>query len=204
VLRRFAAELVPLLGPGDVLARWGGEFVLLLARPDANQAAQWLERLRQHVESLSVVLPDGHVLRFTASFGLTEHRWPEDPSETVARADAALYQARPRGATGGAGTARRTGGRLRVIARTGRRRGRAAARCAATAVLQRRLRRRPHPAAARVGGHGARCLRALNFQKVRLKQFKCRISANFHASNRLSDKRPLVGDSESQKSGKGM
>ena len=98
VLRRFASELVPLLREGDVLARWGGEeFLLLLGVSDAVQASQALERLRQHVESLTVPLPDGQTLRFTVSFGLTEYRPPEEGSEAVARADTALYQAKAQG-----------------------------------------------------------------------------------------------------------
>ena len=98
VLRRFASELTPLLREGDVLARWGGEeFLLLLGATDPVQAGLALDRLRQHVESLSVLLPDGQTLRFTVSFGLTEYRPPEEGSETVARADAALYQAKAQG-----------------------------------------------------------------------------------------------------------
>lgn len=98
VLRHFASELMPLLREGDVLARWGGEeFLLLLGGADPVQASQALERLRQHVESLAVPLPDGHLLRFTVSFGLTEYRPPEEGSEAVARADTALYQAKAQG-----------------------------------------------------------------------------------------------------------
>lgn len=98
VLRRFAAELTPLLREGDVLARWGGEeFLLLLSVADPVQAAQSLERLRRHVESLAVPLPDGQTLRVTVSFGLTDYRPPEEGSEAVARADAALYRAKAHG-----------------------------------------------------------------------------------------------------------
>ena len=98
VLRRFASELTPMLREGDWLARWGGEeFLLLLGVPDSIQASQALERLRQHVESLALPLPDGQTLRFTVSFGLTEYRSPEEGSEAVARADIALYRAKAQG-----------------------------------------------------------------------------------------------------------
>ena len=87
VLREFADRARASLRRGDVFARWGGEeFVLALPDADPEQAAQVLERVRASV-------PGG----LTCSIGHTTWDPAEDVTDGVARADAALYDAKHSG-----------------------------------------------------------------------------------------------------------
>jgi diguanylate cyclase (GGDEF)-like protein len=80
----------------DLCARWGGEeFVVLLVGTPLDGARIAAERLRKQIED---GLAAGGV---TCSFGVAEFRAGDDDTTLVARADAALYQAK-------------TGGRNRV------------------------------------------------------------------------------------------
>ena len=100
-LRRIAAVLGrTLLRAGDVVARYGGEeFGAILPLPDADAATAVAERMRKSVEALA--MPHGAVPRgvVTISGGVASSR-PEmdsDPLDLVARADAALYEAKAAG-----------------------------------------------------------------------------------------------------------
>ena len=78
----------------DLLARWGGEeFLVLCSNTDLTGAATMAENLRQLVqaEELAVV---GHK---TCSFGVAQWTKDESVASLVARADAALYQAKANG-----------------------------------------------------------------------------------------------------------
>jgi diguanylate cyclase (GGDEF)-like protein len=75
------------LRPYDLLARYGGEeFSLVLSGCTATEAAQVVERLRAAV-------PEDE----TCSVGLAEWDRLESPQKLVARADAALYEAKATG-----------------------------------------------------------------------------------------------------------
>ena len=100
-LRRIAAVLGrTLLRAGDVVARYGGEeFGAILPLTDADAATAVAERMRKSVEALA--MPHGAVPRgvVTISGGVASSR-PEmdsDPLDLVARADAALYEAKAAG-----------------------------------------------------------------------------------------------------------
>jgi diguanylate cyclase (GGDEF)-like protein len=87
----------------DLVARWGGEeFILLLPETDLEGAAALAERIRERVES-SGHQHEGHVLRVTMTFGVSECGVDETLDDCVGRADRALY-------------AGKTLGRNRVIA----------------------------------------------------------------------------------------
>ncbi len=87
LLKRFAASAAASLRPDDVMARWGGEeFVLALPATTLEQAAQVLNRLRGCVPFAQ-----------TCSVGYTAHRPGESVTETVTRADRAVYRAKSRG-----------------------------------------------------------------------------------------------------------
>ena len=100
-LRRIAAVLGrTLLRAGDVVARYGGEeFGAILPLTDADAATAVAERMRKSVEALAMphgAVPLGVV---TISGGVASSR-PEmdsDPLDLVARADAALYEAKAAG-----------------------------------------------------------------------------------------------------------
>ena len=83
---------------GDWVGRWGGEeFVCFLPETDAGQAIQIMERLRSRVES-SPVLVAGHSVELSVSIGVASNAGTAETLEAVlARADAALYQAKREG-----------------------------------------------------------------------------------------------------------
>ena len=98
VLEDFARVASEQLRSLDIIARLGGEeFVVLLPGTDPESAFQLAERMRQAIASNSMAL-EGVTLRYTASFGIAGFE-PRQPSleRWVARADAALYEAKAKG-----------------------------------------------------------------------------------------------------------
>lgn len=97
VLRGLAREARPAIRVADVLARWGGEeFVMLLSDTQLPQARGGVERLRQRVET-ATLLAAYPALRVTISAGLVEHIAGESVAQALDRADRALYQAKAQG-----------------------------------------------------------------------------------------------------------
>ncbi|RVT51394.1 diguanylate cyclase [Rubrivivax albus] len=97
VLRSVAQEMQTTVRLSDTLARWGGEeFVLMMSDTHAPLARGGLERLRERVAQLCVLVPEGE-LRISVSAGLAEHRPGESVEDTLARADAALLEAKQQG-----------------------------------------------------------------------------------------------------------
>ncbi len=97
VLRRVAALLQAACRERDLAARFGGEeFVVLLLDADLPHAHGVCERLRVALETTdwSDQAPG---LRVTASFGVAELSTLPDAAEGLARADAALYEAKRQG-----------------------------------------------------------------------------------------------------------
>jgi len=97
VLRAFARSVIGLLRDVDMAARIGGEeFVVLL--PDTGQAPARIvaERLRQGLGGLRIRHHDDEI-RFTVSLGIAEFRSGETLKTWLARADAALYEAKAAG-----------------------------------------------------------------------------------------------------------
>lgn len=87
LLQRTALAWRQSLRAGDLLGRWGGEeFCVLLAGSPTGQAYAIADRLRAAV-------PDGQ----TCSVGVAEWDRHERPADLVARADAALYEAKQAG-----------------------------------------------------------------------------------------------------------
>jgi len=82
----------------DILARFGGdEFVILLSRADMEQATGVAAQLLSHINSV-VVESGGDAIRTTASVGVvlfSDHGAAIE--ELLARADAAMYQAKQNG-----------------------------------------------------------------------------------------------------------
>jgi diguanylate cyclase (GGDEF)-like protein len=100
VLRAVAASLAATVRPTDVLARTGGEEIVVLGLVgDADEAARLAERLRTAVATSFTA--DGHAV--TASIGIALSR-PVDGENAadelwrlVDRADAAMYEAKRQG-----------------------------------------------------------------------------------------------------------
>ncbi|HEU0152476.1 MAG TPA: GGDEF domain-containing protein [Arenimonas sp.] len=90
VLRLVGRALQAALRPGDVAARYGGEeFTVLLPGIDGERALRVAERIRQDLEQTA--WPYEPV---TVSIGAAQAARDEAPDHLVARADAALYQAK--------------------------------------------------------------------------------------------------------------
>lgn len=99
VLRVVVSELRAMLRPEDVLVRYGGEELCLLARGLDTTAAEALaERLRAAVERLSVPIVGADV-RVTVSIGIAATEGSSDPTAAtlIERADRALYRAKRKG-----------------------------------------------------------------------------------------------------------
>ena len=83
----------------DIACRYGGEeFAIILPATDLMTALQVAERVRVHIENLTVPI-DGKILRLTASLGVGVYTslHNESPEQFVARADDSLYRAKQQG-----------------------------------------------------------------------------------------------------------
>jgi len=98
VLRQAVACMQDHLRPYDLMFRYGGE-EFLLCLPDTNlqQAAQVAERIRFSLEERDMRLPDGRIIRVTASFGLASMLTFSHLEDAIANADQALLAAKAAG-----------------------------------------------------------------------------------------------------------
>jgi two-component system cell cycle response regulator len=104
VLRAISAAMAQAVRNEDVVARYGGEELVILSRAIGDEAAANLaERLRKKIENLAVDVVDSdgetHPVRVTISIGVAV--FPSADAATadqlVAAADRALYQAKDAG-----------------------------------------------------------------------------------------------------------
>jgi diguanylate cyclase (GGDEF)-like protein len=94
VLIQISHALLKNLRNIDIVCRWGGEeFVVLLPAVDLNNAMFLAEKLRCSIEAMNI----DTVGKVTASFGVTQVNIGDDLEDVVARADAALYEAKASG-----------------------------------------------------------------------------------------------------------
>jgi diguanylate cyclase len=95
VLARAAAVFEKKSRPYDLAARYGGEeFVLVLPATSTDTAMIIAERIRKEIANLTV---PGYPRQITISLGVAGWMAGEAPDDFVARADAALYQAKSAG-----------------------------------------------------------------------------------------------------------
>ncbi len=81
----------------DLCGRWGGEeFMIIMPEVRDLEGALVVERVREAIAGLDIRAGDMPV-RLSASFGIAQHRPGENISDTVNRADAALYVAKHNG-----------------------------------------------------------------------------------------------------------
>ena len=97
ILRQFAEAIKGMLRATDHLGRYGGEeFMVILSHTALDDAVRLAERIRQAIAELKVdSLPEGQGI--TVSIGVARYRSPETVSITIARADAAMYEAKRQG-----------------------------------------------------------------------------------------------------------
>ena len=98
-LQMVAKTCAKLLRLSDSIGRLGGEeFALLLVETNISQAEIAAERLRQEIESLSLLTESGQPVMLRVSIGVTErHQQADTLSTMMVRADQALYQAKKSG-----------------------------------------------------------------------------------------------------------
>ncbi len=93
LLAKFARVARDSLRGGDVIGRWGGEEFLILTHGAADPSATAvIDRLQRATFALQVL---NRPVTFSA--GIAAHRAGEDVSQAIARADAAMYEAKQRG-----------------------------------------------------------------------------------------------------------
>ena len=94
VLQAFAAEAIATLRDSDLIARWGGEeFLALMPDTPSAQGVAMVQRLLARMNTI----PHATCAELTFSAGVTECRRDEAVGEVVARADAAMYEAKQSG-----------------------------------------------------------------------------------------------------------
>jgi len=94
VLVGVSELFLSLLRDEDIVCRWGGEeFIILLPSTNMQNAVSISQKLRGHVEAMTIEPCD----KVTASFGVTEVRTDDDIKSVVDRADNALYGAKKAG-----------------------------------------------------------------------------------------------------------
>jgi len=94
VLRRFAECTQAAVRLGDTLARWGGEeFLLVMPATAPTQGMATMERVRLALRTASFddIVPG---LKITFSAGVAECGGEHDLEAAIARADAAMYEAK--------------------------------------------------------------------------------------------------------------
>lgn len=97
VLRTFAHTVQNQIRPGDTFGRYGGEeFLLMLPDTLAASAATLAERVRLAIEQMRCA-ELGPAIVVTVSIGVAEFFPGEPVTQTIGRADEALYQAKSAG-----------------------------------------------------------------------------------------------------------
>lgn len=98
VIRKVAREALAAVRGCDLVGRIGGEeFALVLPGAGVAQAYEICERLRQRIQSDVIELPEGETISVSISSGVSRLLKDETADELIARADAALYEAKQGG-----------------------------------------------------------------------------------------------------------
>ena len=97
VLRIAAARMMSGARDGDEIARYGGEeFLFILPDTDINAGRDVAERVRLRIKS-DVIQSGNEQIRVSLSLGVAETREFDTVETLIARADAALYEAKRTG-----------------------------------------------------------------------------------------------------------
>lgn len=94
VLKKFVEVIHKNSRTEDILIRWGGEeFILILKVKSEESLLEVLEKLRNYIENEKFDIVD----KITCSIGSTVYTNDENISETINRADEAVYEAKNNG-----------------------------------------------------------------------------------------------------------
>ncbi|MNM92078.1 Diguanylate cyclase DosC [compost metagenome] len=97
-LQHVASILSQFTRGSDYVFRYGGEeFVVVLVAMEEQQAMVVAESLRRRIHDAQVLLSDEQRLSITASIGVALYDGHPDYERVMARADAAMYQAKKQG-----------------------------------------------------------------------------------------------------------
>jgi diguanylate cyclase len=97
VLSEVARAIEASSRPTDVVGRWGGEEIIVLAAQTAEgRLERYAERIRQEIEELRITT-EGEALKVTISVGCAVHREQESFDDLIARADEQVYFAKANG-----------------------------------------------------------------------------------------------------------
>ena len=97
VLVRIATAIRNGVRDYDLCGRWGGEeFMVIMPEVTAAEGAAVVERMRQAIVDIEMMAADD-ALQISASFGIAERRLGEHISDTINRADVALFDAKRNG-----------------------------------------------------------------------------------------------------------
>jgi diguanylate cyclase (GGDEF)-like protein len=97
VIRNVAKIAMSTLRETDMVCRWGGEELIVLARQcELDDACELAEKLRAAVAAKAIFQPDDGT-RATISIGVTAHQPGDTVDAMLARVDKALYRAKREG-----------------------------------------------------------------------------------------------------------
>lgn len=97
VLKEVSTILRTFLRANTIIARIGGEeFGIILPNVEIENAIKVAQRIRNVIENREVKY-NNHIIKFTASFGITQSKKDDEPVSIFDRADKALYKAKKEG-----------------------------------------------------------------------------------------------------------
>jgi diguanylate cyclase (GGDEF)-like protein len=94
VLRSVCGAIMRQCRHTDIVARYGGDELMIIVSGDAATAVTLAERVKTMVENLEIELATHATLRVTVSIGLATITFGDSPDTLFTRADAALYEAK--------------------------------------------------------------------------------------------------------------
>lgn len=98
VLRSVSKTLQSCMRDVDFVARWGGEeFLAVLPDTDEEGAKLVAERIRGKIEGAMIETPGNEPFKVTMTLGVAVIQKGENAEQTIARADAALYEGKRNG-----------------------------------------------------------------------------------------------------------
>jgi len=94
VLKQFAAELRSAFRATDIVGRWGGDEFMVVLDCGPDQAQAYIERAREWVSGDYTIRAGGESrkVKVNVAIGLTAWLQGEPVTDTIGRADAAMYQ----------------------------------------------------------------------------------------------------------------